>query len=171
MRTAEFDTVVSAHQPTVLKTACRLLGHGEDAKDAAQEVFLRLLRNHSEVRGDLGGWLYRVTVNVVLSIISKEKYYKNAEPFETVDEMHAGEAPDAAETVEASDRFKQIMNSIEKLPAEYQEILSLFYFGELSIDEIARSKVKSSGSIKAVLWKGRRAIVHQLKKQGVYELL
>jgi RNA polymerase sigma-70 factor (ECF subfamily) len=64
MRTAEFDAVVSEHQPTVLRTACRLLGHGEDAKDAAQEVFLRLLRNHSEVRGDLGGWLYRVTVNI-----------------------------------------------------------------------------------------------------------
>ncbi len=41
-----------------------MLGHGEDAKDAVPEVFLRLLGKHAEVQGDLGAWLYRVTINI-----------------------------------------------------------------------------------------------------------
>ncbi len=55
---------MAAHQQMVLRTACRLLGGLEDAKDAAQEVFLRLFRNRAAISGDPKAWLYRVTVNV-----------------------------------------------------------------------------------------------------------
>jgi RNA polymerase sigma-70 factor (ECF subfamily) len=64
MAATGFDALVIAHQQTVLRTASRLLGRGEDARDATQEVFLRLLRSQSEVRRDLSAWLYRVTINI-----------------------------------------------------------------------------------------------------------
>src|ERR1700722_16183825 len=61
---SDLDIIVRAHEATVLKTAWRLLGQCDDAKDAAQEVFLRWFQNRSRISGDLGAWLYRVTVNV-----------------------------------------------------------------------------------------------------------
>jgi len=64
MRAEEFDALATAHQQAVLRTARRLLRQDEDAMDAVQEVFVRLLRSHANVRGDLGAWLYRVTVNI-----------------------------------------------------------------------------------------------------------
>lgn len=64
MREADFDALVMTHHQAVERTARRLLGRGEDAKDAVQDVFLRLLRNRLNVHGDLGAWLYRVTVNI-----------------------------------------------------------------------------------------------------------
>jgi DNA-directed RNA polymerase specialized sigma24 family protein len=60
---------------------------------------------------------------------------------------------------------------MKQLQKEYRDILSLFYFGEQSIEEIAKVTGKSNGAIKAVLWKGRLAIVKNLKKQGVFNLL
>src|SRR5579863_10220365 len=60
----EFETLMMEHHPAVLRTACRLLGRMEDARDAAQEVFLKLLRNRSESPRQIEPWLYRVTVNV-----------------------------------------------------------------------------------------------------------
>jgi RNA polymerase sigma factor (sigma-70 family) len=60
----EFETLMIEHHPAVLRNACRLLGRMEDAKDAAQEVFLKLLRNRSESPRQIEPWLYRVTVNV-----------------------------------------------------------------------------------------------------------
>jgi RNA polymerase sigma-70 factor (ECF subfamily) len=59
-----FEGLVAAHQQRVLRTAYRLLGRMEDAQDASQEVFLRLLKNLDRLDGDAAGWLYRVTVNV-----------------------------------------------------------------------------------------------------------
>ena len=60
----EFETLMIEHHPAVLRTAYRLLGRMEDARDAAQEVFLKLLRNRSESPRQIGPWLYRVTVTV-----------------------------------------------------------------------------------------------------------
>ena len=47
-----FDELVALHQQRVLRTAYRLLGRVEDAQDAAQEVFLRLLKNMHRIDGD-----------------------------------------------------------------------------------------------------------------------
>jgi RNA polymerase sigma factor (sigma-70 family) len=63
-REVEFDVLITAHQQAVLRTARRLLRQDEDAKDAVQDVFLRLLKCRSNVQGDLGAWLHRVTVNI-----------------------------------------------------------------------------------------------------------
>ncbi len=61
---ASFDQLMALHQQRVLRTAYRLLGRMEDAQDASQEVFLRLLKNLDKLDRDPQAWLYRVTVNV-----------------------------------------------------------------------------------------------------------
>ena len=61
---ALFDRLVRMHERMVLGVAYRLLGRMEDAQDAAQEVFLKLLQKHKQIDGDPKPWLYRVTVNV-----------------------------------------------------------------------------------------------------------
>jgi RNA polymerase sigma factor (sigma-70 family) len=60
----DLEAIVRDHEQTVLRTAWRLLGHVDDAKDVTQEVFLRCLRHHSRITGDVGAWLHRVTVNL-----------------------------------------------------------------------------------------------------------
>jgi len=52
-----FEWLMAAHQQRVFRTAYRLLGRREDAQDASQEVFLRLLKNLSVVGDDPSGWL------------------------------------------------------------------------------------------------------------------
>jgi DNA-directed RNA polymerase specialized sigma24 family protein len=49
---AMFERLVRLHQRMVLGTAYRLLGRMEDAQDAAQEVFLKLLQKHKQIEGD-----------------------------------------------------------------------------------------------------------------------
>jgi RNA polymerase sigma-70 factor (ECF subfamily) len=60
----DLEEIVRDHEQTVLRTARRLLGHLDDAKDVSQEVFLRCLNHHSRITGDVGAWLHRVTVNL-----------------------------------------------------------------------------------------------------------
>ena len=68
-----FEQLIILHQRLVLGAACHLLHHIEDARDAAQEVFLKLYRNLSRIRpeADLRRWLYRVTVNACHDIARK----------------------------------------------------------------------------------------------------
>jgi hypothetical protein len=57
-----FEQLMILHQRQVLGTAFRLLHRLEDARDAAQEVFLKLFRNLPRIRAEanLRPWLYRV---------------------------------------------------------------------------------------------------------------
>jgi RNA polymerase sigma factor (sigma-70 family) len=64
MQEVELDATIREHHQAVLRTAYRLLRTHEDANDAAQEVLLRMLGNRARIRGNLGAWLYRVTINV-----------------------------------------------------------------------------------------------------------
>ena len=61
-----FDRLMLETQERVMGLAWRLLGGREDARDAAQEVYLRVFRHLGRFRAghDFHGWLYRITVNV-----------------------------------------------------------------------------------------------------------
>src|SRR5215469_6539655 len=65
-RQEPIDQWMAEHQQLVLRTAYRLLGNLEDARDTAQEVFLRLLKHAGEIAGEPQAWLYRVTVNICM---------------------------------------------------------------------------------------------------------
>src|SRR6185369_2866060 len=72
---AAFEQIVVRYQRKVLATAWRLLGNQDDARDAAQEVFLRAFKylNSYKADQDFAGWLYRITVNVCRDAGRKRK--------------------------------------------------------------------------------------------------
>ena len=61
-----FDQIMIRQQRRVMTLAWRMLGNKEDARDAAQEVFIRVYQNLSKVDPDrdFSGWIYRITINV-----------------------------------------------------------------------------------------------------------
>ena len=72
---AAFERIVILHERLVLRTAQRVLLNNEEAKDAAQDVFIRLHRNLHQLRDgeDLVPWLYRMTVNICLDAKRRSK--------------------------------------------------------------------------------------------------
>src|SRR5918993_2962543 len=75
-----FRLLVEEHSGLVYRVALRILGV-EDAKDASQEVWIRVWRNIKNFRGDsaFSTWLYRITVNTCLSLRRKETRRKERE--------------------------------------------------------------------------------------------
>src|SRR5215467_12204285 len=70
---AAFDQIMILYQRRVVTVAWQLLGSEEDARDAAQEVFLRVYKYLNSYRRDksFGGWLYRINGNVCRDIARK----------------------------------------------------------------------------------------------------
>ena len=68
-----FDQLMIAHQQRVMATTWRMLGNTEDARDAAQEVFLRLYKHlpKYDARQEFSGWLYRIVINVCHDVARK----------------------------------------------------------------------------------------------------
>lgn len=70
-----FDQLMICNERRVVAIAWRLLGNRDDARDAAQETFLRVYRHlHKfDLERDFGGWLYRIAVNVCRDQARKRK--------------------------------------------------------------------------------------------------
>ncbi len=70
-----FEEIMLSYQRQVIGIASRLLGNPDDARDAAQEVFLRLHKylHRLDAGKELSPWLYRVTVNVCRDIQRKRR--------------------------------------------------------------------------------------------------
>jgi RNA polymerase sigma-70 factor (ECF subfamily) len=70
-----FDQIIIIHQRKVISLAWRMLGNREDARDAAQETFLRVYKSFGgfDPAQDFNGWLYRIAVNVCRDLARKRR--------------------------------------------------------------------------------------------------
>ncbi len=70
-----FARLIQLHERLVLRYAQRILLNREAAKDAAQEVFIRLHKNLGSIdeKRDLRAWLYRTTSNVCYDILRRNQ--------------------------------------------------------------------------------------------------
>jgi RNA polymerase sigma-70 factor (ECF subfamily) len=126
-----FEELVAAHQALVLRTAYRLLGRMEDAQDAAQEVFLRLLRNLRRIEGDPRAWLYRVTVNVCRDHQRRQKPWGELHP------NLKDAALDPERTLAIDERKRLLMSGLQKLSERERAAVVLRDIEGLSTAETA----------------------------------
>jgi RNA polymerase sigma-70 factor (ECF subfamily) len=152
----EFETLIMTHHPTVLRTARRLLGRIEDAEDAAQEVFLRLLRSHSEWR-DVGPWLYRVTVNVCNDFYRRRKLLAELSPHK------ADTAPDPESTLRVRQTQYMVRRALGLLTRREQEAVVLRHIKEFSAAETALILNLNAATVRSRTHAARAKLAHHLR--------
>jgi RNA polymerase sigma-70 factor (ECF subfamily) len=116
----------------VLRRARRILGEEEAARDAMQEVFVKVMRERESFRGEASPvtWLYQVTTNLCLNKI-RDAARRRALLAENVTHGEAA-TPEAA----PEDRTA-VAAMLASLPEELREIAVYYYVDEMNQDEIA----------------------------------
>jgi RNA polymerase sigma-70 factor, ECF subfamily len=126
-----FEQLMAEHRQRVVRTAYRLLGRMEDAQDAAQEVFLRLLRNLDRIEGDPQAWLYRVTVNIC------NDHYRRRTIMADPEIEQADPAPDPERVLALDERRRLLMEGLETLGERERTAVVLRDIEGLSTREVA----------------------------------
>jgi RNA polymerase sigma-70 factor (ECF subfamily) len=151
-----FEEIMIQHERQVLMTALRLLGHLEDAQDAAQEVFLRLykyLHRFDETR-ELSTWLYRMTVNVCRDMARKRP--KTA--VLSLEEIVVQEIPDPVDSDEMINLTAQrriVAEGLKTLPEKERAALVLRDIEGLSTKEVARALGSSEMTVRSQVSRAR----------------
>src|SRR5918995_1241922 len=164
-----FGMLVEEHSGLVYRVALRILGV-EDAKDASQEVWIRVWRNIEKFRGDsaFSTWLYRITVNTCLSVRRKESRRKEREysgdelPF--LPEPRGGDADPEAAALSTQQR-EELMAALEHVRAEHRAALVLRHMEGLSYAEIAQILDVPDGTAKGWVSRGRASMLVALTEQ------
>ncbi len=140
---AAFDQLMIQHQRRVVAVAWRLLGSQDEARDAAQEAFLRVYKHlHKfDLSQDFSGWLYRIVVNVCRDLQRKRGRYGSASLEE---EFASGNLPEPASredgeaAVLAAQERAIVQRALATLSAKERAAIVLRDLEGLPTEEVAR---------------------------------
>jgi len=153
-----FRALVEREGPGVVRACHRILADLHEAEDAAQEAFVIAYGSLATWRrdGTFGAWLTRIAVRIALRRAQRRKPVAWIEPGDpgggAVGDIAGGVDP-AAVTLRA-ERDGDIRTALAKLDEPYRETVSLRFFGELSLAEIAAETGRPIGTVKTHLHRG-----------------
>jgi RNA polymerase sigma-70 factor, ECF subfamily len=171
-----FDDLVRYFERPVYGVCLRLLGDAEDARDAAQETFLKIYRGLNSFRGESGlkTWIYRIAINQAMN---QQRWWKRRRRDETVSLELSRKGSDI--TLESSlcdasaspetraieqEREKKILRALSEVQKDYRAALILREIEELSYEEIAETLEISIGTVKSRIARGREELRRKLKE-------
>lgn len=161
---------VHRHKARAMTLAVRMLRSREDAEEALQDAFLKVLKTaHTfERRSNATTWLYRIVYNTCANVIEKRSALKAAVYYDTDElneEFHSSGAEYHPEAIYDDSEFAAaVYRAIEHLPPEYSVILTLFYVQQLRYEEIADVTGLPLGTVKTKLFRGRTMLKTMLEK-------
>lgn len=168
---AAFNVIVQRYESKVIGVLFGMMHNPEDARDVAQDVFLKAYRSIDKFRGDskLYTWLYRITVNMAIDFIrKKQKRHK----VEYHDEMKVKEEeqgavpvdkPGPSDTLQSRELYERLRQIVDTLPEEQKKAFMLREMEDLSYQEIAEVMQCSAGTVMSRLFYARKKIRDQLK--------
>lgn len=156
-----FSRLAERHQHEVFTLAMRLAGDRDLAADISQEALVRAWRGISKFRGDarFSSWLYRITVNVAWSQLSRSKRIQHS-PLEVVENMAAPLSrfshPELA--LEAASLRGRLRRALMALPQRARVVVVLRDIYDWSHAEIAEALGISVSAAKVRLHRARKRL-------------
>jgi RNA polymerase sigma-70 factor (ECF subfamily) len=164
-----FRRLVERESVGVVRACHRVLGDLHAAEDAAQEAFVTAYRSLSTWRGDgpFGAWLTRIAVRIALREAGKRKTIRwrdagtaGTEAVDPVDRavdrasIESSSATDPSSLVVRAESATDVRAALASLKEPYREVVTLRFFGELSLEEIAVQTGRPIGTVKTHLHRG-----------------
>ena len=165
--TERFQELVEVHQDRVYRLALRMLNNEEDARDAAQDAFLKAYRQLASYQqeGRFKTWLMSITSNLCIDRIRRRRI----EPLAFSDQPPNadGETPEVeipshepgpdvqVAAIEQREVLNQMMSA---LPEEDRRMVQMFYVADMSYEEIVQATGASLSAVKSRLFRARRAL-------------
>lgn len=148
-----FNQLVERHKREAYFIALRLTGSHEDARDLAQDAFIRCYQSLENFRGECSfrTWLYRITINLSLNYLKSPRVSRRVEfPKGEIDAARNGDnGTDPTESLIRRQRTELLKGAIAQLPAKQKQTLLLKVYGELKYEEISEIMRCPVGTAKA----------------------
>ena len=136
-----FAVLVERYQAMAFTLAMQYTHNREDAEELAQSAFVKAYRSLADYRGDskFSTWLYTIVQSLCLSFLRKKKLDTlslSQEKVQVVADRHSGGF--SANTIETKSKVRMVQQAIGMLGPDDAQVISLFYQGEQSLEEIGR---------------------------------
>lgn len=175
--TTVYSELVKRHQRFVFTLALRFTKNREDAEEVAQDCFVKAYRALGTFKqtSKFSTWLYSITYTSAMTLLRK----KRLDTLSLNDEENGLQLPDHssaydADNIEKKSAYVYLNRAIESLSADDAAIITLFYKGEQSLEEIGQALHMEPGNVKVKLHRARLKLKDKLQyllKDEVKELI
>jgi RNA polymerase sigma-70 factor, ECF subfamily len=155
-----FETIYRVHAPAILALCRRMSGDESEARDLAQDVFVRAWERLATFRGQsrLATWLHRLGVNVVLNHLRGSR--RDANRLITGDDETFGTRSSMGQMEARMDLNAALVH----LPTGARVVFVLHDVEGYSHDEISQMTGIAPGTARAQLFRARRALMTLLDR-------
>ena len=151
LRTSEsIDEMFSLYSDMVYRIAISMMKSKTNADDIYQDVFYKYFKKQRKFESEEHRkyWIIKTTINTC------KKYWSSSWFKKTI--------PLGDNFVYEQKEENLLQDEINKLPSKYKIVIQLFYFEDMSINEISKSLNIKEGTIRMQLTRGRRILKENL---------
>lgn len=168
-----YAIIVDRYQPFVFTLVLRYIKSREDAEEVAQDIFVKAYRALADFKGasKFSTWLYTIATTTCISFLRKKRLeihsLDNEKVLEVAENRDSGMG---ANQVEQKSKLTMVNNAIALLGADDAEIITLFYKGEQTLEEIAQVLGIEANAVKVRLHRARTRLKEKMQKYFAEEI-
>lgn len=158
-----FDSLYEHYLPRIYGYIMNRCRSKEIAEDVTSQTFIKAMAKVKTFKYKgftFGAWLYRIAHNSLIDYFRKNPNRKIAE----AEEVESDEKADTR--AEQLERQRIILEALKKLPKQYQEILSLKFFEDMSNEEMAEILGCKKATLAVKLHRSLKAFEKVVRKEG-----
>lgn len=168
MKSCSMEDLVEQYSDSVYRYCKSIAFTLEDAEDLYQQTFLKAFELRNKIIVDKNPKAYLLSIATNIWKNHKSKYARRERIAPTIssdaegvqiEDVQAG--TDVLEQIVKEEQLEQLRRCVELLPEKHKQVITLFYAGELSLEEIAKVLKIPKGTVKSRLHKAKE----QLKKE------
>jgi RNA polymerase sigma factor (sigma-70 family) len=165
-KNSAFSYIVDRHKDRAYNLAFRICGNHEEAEEIAQDSFLKAYRSLKSFKrkSSFATWLYRIVYNTSISFVRvKKKGVLSLDDFpaDVIDFMGSNTNEEDAEK---EYRCALVNFALQKISEEERGLISLYYYEEMSADEISDVTGISKSNIKVKLFRSRQKMLEIIER-------
>jgi len=163
-----FVCLVDHYERRVYRLCHAILRDAAQAEDAAQEALIRIWKAlpRFDGRAALSTWIYAITRNRCLTALGQRRDQLSLSEPEVAADAEAA-LPTAADHETPAGLLREL---VDALPERYRRALTLFYYDDRSVTEVAAQLGVPQGTVKTNLFRARAALCAQLGQLGIKDI-
>ncbi len=168
-----FAALVDRYKDMVFTLSLKMLKDRQEAEEVSQDSFLKVYKSLDRYKGEskFSTWIYKVAFNTCLDRIKKNKRLQGVANIGEIDEQETTPLINGLDLIEEKERKQLIQDCMQELEGEDGFLLTLYYFEEQSLEEIAKIIGITSNNVKIRLYRSRKKLASLLKVHLEPEIL
>lgn len=149
---SSYETLIRRYQQKLYSFVLRILKNPQDAQDAVQETFIHVYEHieRFDVLRSFASYIFPIARNEAITLIRKKHPHI---PIESI--ILSDEKESHLDALVKSERNEELKKALEMLDSKYRRVLELYYFDDLSYEDIGTRLSIPINSVRTLIRRGK----------------